>query len=669
MFIRRTQTRSRISGEPYVTYRLVQSQRVGNAIKQSTVLNLGTHFDLPQEHWPALAQYIDELVRGQTSILQTTLPERVQSFAQRYAAQIIARTPGAPTMGVAQPASTPAVDPAVVAQPATPAAGHAASNPAAPPPSTPPSTASDVARYQEVDLDSLELVDPRSVGVEHAALSVMRQCGLQDKLSELGLNRPQIAAAVGNIIARMARPGSELATHAWLKDTSALGELIDFDFEAMDLNRLYRASDALYKHREVLQEHLFGQARSMFGLTQTITLYDLTNTYFEGVAAGVSKAQRGHSKECRSDCPLVTLAMALDTSGFVRRVQFFAGNAGEPATLKDMLAGLHAEPGATVVMDAGIAAQANLSWLRQQGYHYVVVSKLRERQFDPAQASQVQSAGGVTIKLQRVPNPKDQGEVLLYCHSPAREEKDRAIDTAKASGLEAALARLQAGLGQPQGQAQGKAQGKAGGQQDSKAKGKASTQDVATFMQRLGRIKQRLARAAQHYEITVSTDDEGKRVTAITWVKRIKPGTAAAHPGVYCLRTTLLKHDDATLWRTYIMLTELESVFRSLKTDLGLRPVFHRVDRRVEGHLFISVLAYHFVHTLRMQLKAQGVNDSWGTLREVMATQRRVTVTMQRRDGRTVHVRKATRPKPRHQTLVTLLKLEPNPGRTHRVLI
>ena len=99
--------------------------------------------------------------------------------------------------------------------------------------------------------------------------------------------------------------------------------------------------------------------------------------------------------------PLVTLAMALDASGFVRRVQFFAGNASEPATLKDMLKGLHAAPGATVVMDAGIAAQANLTWLRAQGYHYVVVSKLRQRQFDPSLATEVQSAGGVPIKLQR----------------------------------------------------------------------------------------------------------------------------------------------------------------------------------------------------------------------------------------------------------------------------
>ncbi|MBC7469563.1 MAG: IS1634 family transposase [Ramlibacter sp.] len=634
MFIRRTQTRNRTSGEPYVTFRLVHSERVGSAVKQTTLLNLGSHFDLPQVHWPALAQRIDELVHGQASMLEATLPEEVQAFAQRFAAQIIARKPAVPSLGAA---------PTVRADRAAPAPAKAAKPPSGPPRS-PASQAGELARYQEVDLDSLELVDPRSVGVEHAALSAMRQCGLEDKLSELGLNRPQIAAAVGNIVARMAQPGSERATHAWLKDTSALGELIDYDFEKMDLNRLYRASDALYKHCDALQEHLFGQARSMFGLgPQTITLYDLTNTYFEGVAAGVSKAKRGHSKECRSDCPLVTLAMALDGSGFVRRVQFFAGNASEPTTLQGMLTGLDAAPGATVVMDAGIATEANLTWLREQGYHYVVVSKLRERQFDPALATEVQSAGEVTIQLQRVLDA--QGHVLLYCHSPAREEKDRAIDTAKASGLEAALTKLQAGLSKPRGT------------------------DVATFMQRLGRAKQRFARAAQHYEITVATDPEGKLVTAITWVKRIKPGSAAAHPGVYCLRTTLVDQDNATLWRTYIMLTELESVFRSLKTDLGLRPVFHRIDRRVEGHLFISVLAYHFVHTLRLQLKAHGVNDSWNTLRQALATQRRVTVTMQRRDGHAVHVRKATRPKPRHQTLGTLLKLDPNPGRTHRVLV
>ena len=611
MFIRRTQTRSRTSGEPYTTYRLVESSRVGSAVKQSTLLNLGSHFDLPQSEWPALARRIDELLRGQSSLPDPTLSDTAQALAQRYAAQLIAMQPSATSI-TAREAARP--DPG------------------------------EPGRYQEVDLDSLDLVRPRSVGVEHAALSVMRQYGLEDKLAELGLNRPQIAAAVGNIIARMAHPGSELATHAWLQQRSALGELIGFDYEAMDLNRLYRASDALYKHREALQDHLFAQAQTLFGFGETVTLYDLTNTYFEGIAAGCAKAKRGHSKECRSDCPLVTLAMALDGSGFPRRSRVFAGNASEPATLKEMLSGLGAPPGATVVMDAGIATEANLTWLRAQGYDYVVVSRLRERQFDPEGATEVQSAGNVTIKIQRVIDA--QGHALLYCHSPAREQKDRAIDAAKAAGFEAVLVKLQTGLSKPRG-----------------------ARDVATIMERLGRAKQRYARAAQHYQIEITQDASGTKVSAITWTKWVKPGSAAMHPGVYCLRTTLVELDNATLWRTYSMLTNLESVFRSLKTDLGLRPVFHQIDRRVEGHLFISVLAYHFVHALRLRLKERGIDDSWETLRETLATQQRVTATLQRRDGRTVHVRKATRPEPRHQKINEILGLAPNPGGTHRVLV
>jgi transposase len=611
VFIRRTQTRNRISGEPYTTHRLVESCRVGNAVKQTTLLNLGSHFDLPQQQWPALARHIDELVRGQQPMFDATLSETGQALAQRYAAQLIASRPSAAAVTAAEAAKAAAQEP---------------------------------GRYQEVDLDSLDLVRPRSVGVEHAALSVMRQYGLEDKLAELGLNRPQIAAAIGNIVGRMANPGSELATHAWLQQRSALGELLGFDFESMDLNRLYRASDALYKYREALQDHLFAQAQSILGFGQTVTLYDLTNTYFEGIAAGVSKAKRGHSKEKRSDCPLVTLAMVLDGSGFPRRSRVFAGNASEPATMKDMLTGLGAPSGATVVMDAGIATEANLSWLRAQGYHYLVVSKLRERQFDPALATEVQSAGQATIKIQRVLD--EQGHALLYCHSPAREQKDRAIDAAKTAGFEAVLLKLAAGLSKPRG-----------------------TRDVAKIMERLGRAKQRYSRAAQHYQVEVTKDDSGTQVRAITWTKRVKPGSAAAHPGVYCLRTTLLEWDNATLWRTYTMLTNLESVFRSLKTDLGLRPVFHQIDRRVEGHLFITVLAYHFVHTLRLQLKAKGIDDSWETLRETLATQRRVTATLQRRDGRAVHVRKATRPEPQHQTINKILALGPNPGGTHRVLV
>lgn len=609
MFIRRTTTNSKKTKQVYYTYRLVEGVRVGSVVKQTTLLNLGSHFDIAQADWALLAARIEALLHGQVPLHLQPVPQDVEAMAQRCAAQLIARTPAPDVQR------------------------------------SPSGNAKETDRFQEVDIDSIEMVRPRSVGVEHAALCAIRSCALEEKLTELGLNRPQIAAAVGNIIGRMAHPGSELSTHAWLQRRSALGELIDFDFESMDLNRLYRSSDALYKRRDALQEHLFGAAKSAFGFIQSVTLYDLTNTYFEGTTAGAPKAARGRSKEKRSDCPLVTLAMVLDGSGFVRKAQVFAGNASEPKTLKEMLTELSAPKGAAVVMDAGIATDANLGWLRQEGYHYVVVSRQRARQFDAALAVEVQTAGDVTIKIQRVMDA-NKGEAHLYCHSPDRELKERAMDDSKSSAFIATLQKLV----------------------DALAKSGA-TISLTKTMERIGRAKQRYARAAQHYQINVVADEGGTNVAAITWARHTKKGSAAMFPGVYCLRTTLIDLDDATLWRTYSMLTQLESVFRSLKTDLGLRPVYHQVERRIEGHLFISVLAYHFVHTMRLQLKAQGIHESWQSLRQTLSSQQRITTTLTRRDGRVVHIRKATRPEPHQQRINAILGLSANPGGTHRTVI
>ncbi len=139
--------------------------------------------------------------------------------------------------------------------------------------------------------------------------------------------------------------------------------------------------------------------------------------------------------------------------------------------------------------------------------------------------------------------------------------------------------------------------------------------------ERIGRAREKYARAAQHDAIDMTRDESGKTVTAISWRKTPKPGSALTHPGVYCLRTTLTEPTGAELWRIYSMLTNLEAVFRSLKTDLGLRPVHHQIERRLEGHLFVSVLAYYFVHTLRLQLKAHGIDEAWGTLRNTLSSQ------------------------------------------------
>jgi len=606
MFIRRTNTRNRKTGDAYFTHRLVEAVREGKSVKQRTLLNLGVHFDLAQTDWAALAARIDELRHGQASLL--ALAPAIEALAQRYAAQLIARH-GLQADGVGDGAAAP------------------------------------TERFQDVDMSTLDLVRPRRVGVEHAALAALRQLGFEAKLAELGFNKPQIAAALGNVVGRMAAPASELATYDWLQHRTALGELIGYDYEGMDLQQLYRSADNLLKHRAALETHLFGSAQSLFGFTETITLYDLTNTYFEGEAAGIEKAKRGRSKEKRSDCPLVTLGLVLDVSGFPKRSRIFAGNVGEAGTLEAMLEQLGAGAGTIVVMDAGIATEANLAWLTGHGHRYVVVSRKKARMFDPDQATEVMTAGQVPIQVSRVQAPGSH-EALLYCYSPARAEKDQAIDTKKAHTFEAALQSLALGLAKPR-----------------------STKDPAKIHERIGRAKEKYPRAAQHYTVELTLDDTGKAVTAITWAKAPKPNSALANPGVYCLRTTLTEPDDATLWRIYSMLTNLEAVFRSLKTDLGLRPVYHQIQRRVEGHLFISVLAYYAVHTLRLQLKAKGINDAWQTIRNTLSTQVRITTTLQRRDGRAVHLRKASRPEPRQQKIYEALNLGANPGGSQQTIV
>lgn len=457
-------------------------------------------------------------------------------------------------------------------------------------------------------------------------------------LQNLGFNGVQRAAVAASLIGRMAAPGSELATWQWVRGRSALGELLDTDFEAMPLVRLYRVSDLLLRHRDAIEAALFARIRDLFSLTTTVTLYDLTNTYFEGTAADVPKAARGRSKEKRTDCPLVTLGMVLDSSGFVRRSKMFPGNVAEGSTLQDMLKGLDAPKGALVIMDAGIATEANLAWLREQGYRYLAVSRERSRQFDPDQATEVLTKSQETVQLQRVLD-KDGAEVRLYCHSAGRETKETAISARFVQSFEAGLTQLAEGLAKPRTQ-----------------------KTIAAIQQRIGRLKEKSRGIGQHYEITITPDDTGLNATTITWKQTPVDGSKLTHPGVYCLRSNETAWDDATLWRTYTMLTDLESVFRGLKSDLGLRPVFHHTEGRTEAHLFITVLAYQLVQTIRRKLAAKGEHLSWSALRAVLAVQQRVTATFRQRDGHILHVRKATVAEPELRQIYDALQLDPAPG-------
>ncbi len=602
MFVRRTPTRRTEDGQPYYSHRLVQSERIGSTVRQRTLLNLGRHFDIPRAQWPLLCIRIDDILSGPVPLVADG-PPAVAHEAQRIAAQLVAR-------------------------------GAAGGKTAAGPPDV-----------QRVDVDSLRLVRPRSVGVEQVGLWALEQLELPALLAELGVHGALRAAAAGALVGRLAQPASERATHRWLPARSGLGELLGVACETVSAMQLHRASDALVKHREAIEAHLFDRALGLFDLQPTVTLYDLTNTYFEGEASEQPQAQRGHSQEKRSDCPLWTLGLLLDASGFVRRSPLFAGNVREHRTLADLLEALRAPAGALVVMDRGVATDACISWLREHRYRYLVVSRERHRQFDAEAAVSVRTQSNQTVHRHKVVST-DPDEVRLYCYSEERAQKERALVERAATRFEAALTKLNNGLARPR-----------------------AHKRLAQVWQRIGRLKARHTRAAAHYRIGVTADEAGNKAVAVTWTRRPQDGSRATHPGVYCLRSSETDWDEDALRRTCTTLTDVEAVFRSLKSELGLRPIHHHKPRRADGHLFLTVIAYQLVQVIRTRLRQHGEHASWSTLRRILEGQQRVTATFRRPDGRTLHVRTATQAEPEQRAIYDALGVDPQPGHIRKTII
>jgi len=280
-------------------------------------------------------------------------------------------------------------------------------------------------------------------------------------------------------------------------------------------------------------------------------------------------------------------------------------------------------PKPTIVMDAGIATEENINWLIDNEYNYLVVSRRHYREFLEEKAVVVKNARDCTVKAYKKLN-EETDEIELYCHSTQREKKESSIQNLFTTRFEDALKKLESGLHK-----------------------KSCVKKYDKIIERIGRLKQRYSKASKHYNINVKKDSHTENAVEINWKRKEPSNTVDAYPGVYCLRTNQKSWDEKTLWRTYTMLTDLEAVFRALKSELGLRPVFHQKTRRVSGHLFITLLAYHIVHTIRYQLKRKGICSSWLSIRKLLEGQSRLTTTMQCKNGQTIHVRKSTRPEAR----------------------
>ena len=617
MYIIKTVSKSKKdSSKKYYTYRLVESIRIGKQVKRVTLLNLGSSFNVKQEHWSDFSKRIDDIIKQTPGLFE--LDKDLENLANQYALQLIA------SKAKAQTDANSAV--------------------------------SIEDKYKEIDTTTIKNSDIKDIGIENIIYETITELKLDTKFKELGFTNVQYNSAIGTLVAKIANPGSEAKAYDWLCNTSGINELIGCDYNKISSNSIYRISDKLFSHKEILEEYLYNTQKQIFDYDETITLYDLTNTYFEGGAKGIEKAKRGRSKEKRSDAPIITLAVMLDSSGFVKKSDIFDGNISEPKTFKEMLDKLQVKKekknllnshSSLVIMDAGIASQENIDYLIANQYEYLVVSRKHNKQFDEDKATPVKldKRDEAIVKAMKVVN-EETGEIELFIHSVAREAKEEAMQKRVQTLFIDKLQYLKDGLAL-----------------------KRRTKDYTKVLETIGRLKEKYPLISQYYSTIVTKDPDSDNAIDISWSEKKTLDNKSAINGIYCLRTNNKTMDEKTLWKTYTTLTDLESVFKSLKSELGLRPIFHQKQSRVDGHLFITLLAYSLIHTIRYKLKQKGINYSWDTIRDILRNQKRITTSMKCRDGSTLYIRQSSELNDRQKEIYDALDINHKVGEVVKTYI
>ncbi len=494
-----------------------------------------------------------------------------------------------------------------------------------------------------IDTGSIQLGEALLLGPAYVGVEVWKKLGLEEILTGCGFSERARHLACVQVIARLVAPASELATAAWVSRTG-LAALLRERLRSVNKDALYRVSDHLWEKREKIEAMMAGRERTLFDLQQCFILYDLSSTYFEGLCASNPKAKRGYSRDHRGDCKQVVVGMVLDEAGFPKASEIYEGNTTDKTTLVSMVEGLERRVGKpeqapTVVMDRGIATAANIQRLKQAGYHYLVgaAGKERERWIGVLQANQfrhiqaaTQDHPGVEVCMRRT-----QEDVYLFVRSPLRVQKDRGI-------RERFLTRMQSSV-----------------EQLAEQLKKGRIKDEKKIQRRIGKLQERNKRAARFFHFTLRRYKAGAR---LSWgIDQDKLRQAELLDGCYTLKTDRTDLDEQALWSLYTMLNRVERSFRYLKSSLGVRPNHHQRENRVEGHIFVSVLAYHLLHTVEQMLLAASDHRSWPTIRGELETHRLLHIHFRDSRGRLHQRRTATNPTPAQKEIYQTLRLDPRP--------
>ena len=621
MYIREYKIKNKKTGAIRVEHKLVASVRTEKGPRQRVVMPLGT-LAVERLDWKRLAHALECRITGQQSLLQEH-----DADLERLALKIVSNNDLSKSLEVLRDAKLEEQE-ACLKKP-------------------------DRSRYVPIDLGSVKMKETRGLGAEALCMKVWEMLDFPGMLKKLGFTAVSISVAMVLVFGRMVSPGSERHTIEWFRKRSALQELPGMsDIRRIGKDRFYEAADDLYDRKERIEDMLFRKEREYFPHTEaTVYLYDITNTYLEGHALGNGLAARGHCKSKRYDCPLITLALVVGDDGMPICSQIYRGNQSEPETMGEMMRRLSQRLHGsqipmfrpTVAMDRGFATEDNVGWLRENGYHYIVIkredgSEAYRQQFENSRdtfdlVSSGRSVYGDENNVYIRKEPVDGDMCRVLCISEGKARKEEAIHGKKGNPFLEDMESF------------------------GKSIQKGTIKDPEKISNKLQRIIGKHGKLSKNYEASLEMAD-GKPVGIAVVEKLAKPDPLF---GCYVIENS---HSDMTAeetWKLYMTLARVESAFRSMKETLGVRPVYHQTADRSAAHLFLAVLAYHLLATIENLMTQQGDTRTWGTLRDVMSTLMRGTVTMRDDQGSTYHLRLSGEPEHEHQVILDKLDIHSLP--------
>jgi len=508
---------------------------------------------------------------------------------------------------------------------------------------TPPQPATGPLRSVTVDPHSIAWANPRRLGDVHVGLCAWKLLGLA-RLFERLLPRGRTAiplASVAALIAvnRLVDPRSERGIFHWWPGT-ALPELLGVPRSRLHLNLLYRCLSVVEPHKQAIEAHLLGQGRDLFAFDNDLVLYDLTSTYFEGRSADNAKAQRGYSRDHRPDCKQLCLALAVNRDGFPLGFESLPGNRRDAQTLTPLIAQLEQRCGGVrrlVCFDRGMATEANLKhWRQTQRRYLCAVRRNVVRQY-LAQIRQgrwhvIRGHGDEpAIETLELPSQQVEGvsERWLLCRSAGCQRKERQIWEARLQQARQKLARLQAQVA-------------AGTFTTPAVIQRKAKQAIGRTHDLRGLFSTKVRRVAGGKELVVEENP-----TALQEERDLQ--------GVYLLRTTDAELPADELWPAYMLLTRVEAAFRTLKTDLCLRPIFHHKEARADAHVLFAVLAYALSVTIQLRHRRHGGSETTAALLEKLSSIQLAELSFRTVDGTRLRFERASLPSAEQAALLASL--------------